>query len=227
MHRHDDHDSPFSDPASPLVRQGEITVLRVSDINDIGVFLDQGTAKELLLPHNELHAPVRVGDEVVVRVLQDAHCRPYATNQITRQLDFEPWELRPGMAVTALVYGLHERGFLCVVNGRHAGMLYRDRTHRPIHVTDQLDAFIADIHPSGKLDLSLVAPGVDPFADDLARLQAKLRADGFVPVHDKSPAGEIRAQLGMSKKAFKRAVGALYRRHQVTLEPGGVRWITD
>lgn len=210
---------------APLARVGQITVLRVADVNDIGVFLDQGLAKELLLPHNELHAPVRVGDDVVVIVLEDAQGRPYASNQITRHLDLEPRGVRAGMPVSVLVYSLHERGFLCVVDGRYAGMLYRDRTHQPVAVGDQLDGFVREIHPSGKLDLSLRKPGVNPFGGDLQRLEARLRSEGFLALHDKSSAAEVRAELGMSKKAFKRALGALYKRRRVALEDGGVRWL--
>lgn len=211
MHRHDD---PVRQPnleSAPRVLPGEIAVLRVSDINETGVFLDQDTDKELLLPHNEVHGRVWVGDEVVVKVLEDARGRAYATNQLTRHLDFAPRGLGPGMEVAALVYGHHERGFLCVVNGRHSGMLYLDRTHRPLQVTDAVQAFITHIYPTGKLDLSLTPPGVDPFTAARATIVDRLRADGFLPVHDKSPPSLIRSQLGMSKKAFKRAVGALYR----------------
>ena len=220
-------DDALEPQPTPHLRPGEIGVLRVSDINQTGVFLDQGTPKELLLPHNELHAPVRVGQDVVVRVMHDKYRRIYATNQITRQLDFEPWELSPGDAVEALVYGLHPRGFLCVVNGRYAGMLYLDRTHRPLHVTDTVDAFVAHIHDTGKLDLRLDRPGVDPFARDLAQLEARLRDAGTLALHDKSSAQEVRATLGMSKKAFKRALGALYRRRLVVLDDRGVRWVGD
>ena len=80
---------------------------------------------------------------------------------------------------------------------------------------------------SGKLDLRLDRPGVDPFARDLAQLEARLRDAGTLALHDKSSAQEVRATLGMSKKAFKRALGALYRRRLVVLDDRGVRWVGD
>lgn len=210
---------------TPAVRPGQVVALRVADVNQTGVFLDQGQAKQLLLPHTELHERVEVGDIVVVVVLEDERGRRYATSKVTRHLDFMPLDLRPGQKVSLLVYAQHERGYLCVVEGRHAGMLYRDRTHQPVAVGDELEGYVVELQPEGKIDLSLRRPGVDPFSEDLRRVEEALRAEGFLDLHDKSPTEEIQARLGMSKKAFKRAVGALYKRRQVVLEEGGVRWV--
>ncbi len=228
MPSRDDHDhdrSPHDD--HPRLGVGQVGVLRVADVNPTGVFLDQGLAKQLLLPHNELHAPVRPGDRVVVFVLEDAQGRPYASNQLTKHLSFTPRGLTAGTQVRLLVYSQNERGFLCVVDGRYAGMLFRDRTHEQLRVGDELDGFVTEVQPSGKLDLALRKPGVDPFVEDLARVEARLKADGFLDLHDKSPAPLIRKRLGISKKSFKRALGALYKKRRIALEEGGVRWLGD
>lgn len=214
----------MSDSARDL-RPGAILVLEVAAINDTGVFLDVGTDKHLLLPRSELHEPVQRGDRVVVIVLQDARGRHYASNQITRTLDFDPWTIDPEQQVRVLVYGQNERGWLCVVDGRYYGMLFRDRTHEPLQAGDEKTAWVTAIGDDGKLDLDLRKPGVDPFHDDRSRLEARLRRDGFLALHDKSPPARIKAELGMSKKAFKRALGALYKARKVALEDDGVRWL--
>jgi predicted RNA-binding protein (virulence factor B family) len=206
---------------------GAIIVLKVADINKTGLFLEVGEDKQLLLPHNELHDRARIGDDVVVVVREDSMGRLYATNHITKNLDFEPWSLSIAQRVQALVYGHGERGWLCVVNGRHYGLLFHDRAHRTMRIGEELNVFVTHVSPDGKLDLDLLQPGVDPFRDAMPRLEDRLRREGFLALHDKSPPEHIRAELGMSKKAFKRALGALYRARKVTLEEGGVRWVGE
>lgn len=215
------------DQLSDDLHPGQLAVLTVADVNDIGVFLDQGTDKDLLIPKSELHAPLRRGQRVVVMIQVDDGGRPFASSKLTQYLDFQTGRYQPGHKVSLLVYGSSARGWLCVVDGKHPGMLFADRTHEPVAVCDELQGYVTAVGPTGKLDLALRRPGVDPFQSDLVTVATRLKEDGQLPLHDKSTADEIKRELGMSKKSFKRVLGRLYKDRKIELLPDGVRWIGD
>jgi hypothetical protein len=106
-------------------------------------------------------------------------------------------------------------------------MLFYDRTHRDVKIGEQLRGFVRAIRPDGRLDVALT-PERDAdaaHADDVAVITRALAANGgFLRLTDDSDPAAIRDALHLSKKAFKRAVGTLYREHKVTLEAEGIRW---
>ena len=126
-----------------------------------------------------------------------------------------------------IVYGETERGYQMVVDGRFGGMLFFDRNHQDLVIGQELPGFISDIRYDGRLDLSLSLPKQKPEA---LRDEQSIVADGiaerggFLELTDKSTPGDIRRELQMSKKAFKRGVGALYRARKITITSDGIRW---
>jgi predicted RNA-binding protein (virulence factor B family) len=136
--------------------------------------------------------------------------------------------LTPGQPVSLLVYGFNDRGAQVVVQGQHAGLIFRDRLFRHVRVGDALDGFIDQVRDDHRLDITLQRPG--RFGMDDAQqvvLDALDQGDGWLALHDKSPPAAIRDALGLSKKAFKRAIGVLYKARRINLEDGGIRRIDD
>ncbi len=127
-----------------------------------------------------------------------------------------------------IVYGETNRGYQVVVDGRFGGMLFFDRTHRDLVTGQELTGFVSFIRHDGRLDLSLSLPRQKPEAlrdEQTIVAEGIEERGGFLPLTDKSHPEDIRRELAMSKKAFKRGVGALYRARKITIESDGIRWI--
>jgi len=211
----------------PYGTVGQFVALEVVDVSAPGAFVDWGLAKDLLIPNNELHDPLRVGDKVVVNIVLDREERVMGVTWLQRRFSTDTSRLWIGQRVSALVYGETGRGFQVVVEGRFGGMLFLDQTHQNLRIGDEVAAFIRGIRGDGRLDLSLTLPKQKHTAlrDELSTVaDAIAERGGFLPLTDKSDPDDIRHELRISKKAFKRAVGALYKARKITIEADGIRW---
>ncbi len=224
----DSEDRPVATTETPLAMVGDFAVLRVlSTRPSIGAFLDWGLAKDLLLPRREQSGGVREGDLVAVRIAIDEKSdRIIASARINRWLN----ETRPSyhseQPVRLLVTGETPLGYNAVVENAHWGLLYHSELAAPLQMGDVLNGYVRTVRPDGKIDLSLDRAGfgrIKPLTGQI--LEALEKAGGRLPFHDKSSPEEIRAAFGVSKKAFKQALGALYRKKQILLTDAGIERI--
>jgi uncharacterized protein len=225
----DSEDRLIATPQTPHAQVGEFAYLRVVTVDSrIGIFLDWGLDKDLLLPLRERGRPLRPGDWVVVQVLLDEKTdRLFASARLKGRLGLTPQAFAEGQPVKLLIIGQTPLGYNAVVNHSHHGLLYRSELASPLTLGQKLDGFVRLIRPDGKLDLGLDPTGyrrIGPLTEQIIHaLQAQA---GFLPYHDGSTPEEIRAAFGTSKKAFKQAIGSLYRQQCVYLEPNGIRLAT-
>ena len=222
----DSEDRLVATTETPLAMVGDFALLRVLSIRpSLGAFLDWGLAKDLLLPRREQTGPLREGELVVVRVLIDEKSgRIVASARLHRWLDKSPPAFQPEQAVHLLIYGETPLGYNAIVENTHTGLLYRSEMAAPLRIGDTLSGFVRCVRPDGKIDLALDRAGyvrVKPLSDQI--LDALAAAGGRLPFHDKSSPEEIRQTFGVSKKAFKQALGALYRKRRVALDPAEIR----
>lgn len=215
---------PVATTDTPAGTVGEIVCLQVVDVFEHGAFLDWGLDKELFVPWARQHERLEVGRKVVVALCLDARGRMMGASHLAPFLEEEVAHLEVGQAVHGLVYGQHELGALAVVDGRYGGLIYANQTYRPLRVGDETLAWIRKVRPDGKLDLALQRPGRGGIDDARETVLERLRqSDGFLPLTDKSDPKTIQRELNMSKKAFKRAIGGLYKDRLVELTAEGVR----
>jgi predicted RNA-binding protein (virulence factor B family) len=215
----DSEDRPIATTEVPLAQADEFAFLRVVEVNRVGAFLDWGLPKDLLLPFRyQLHA-LRPGDEVMVRVLFDrVSGRPVATAKVERFLGQAPEGLRAGQPVEMLIYEESDLGSKAIVDGAFGGLLYTDSGGQRPKVGSSLSGFIQRVRPDGKIDLSTAPSGQARIEDARDTLLDALQASGGrLEVGDRSEPDEIRRVLGLSKKAFKRAAGALYRERRIRI----------
>ena len=218
---HDDQGRPVATTETPLATVGSFAALKVAAVAEQGVFLDWGLSRGLFLPFREERRPLREGETVVVRVLTDERTgRVMASARVDRFLDPDPGRLRAGDEVDLLLYAKTDLGFKAIVDGTRSGVLYRNEIFRPVAVGDSMKGWVLRVRDDGKIDLGLQAPGagkVFDFEDEL--LKALRENGGSIPFGDDSPADAIRDRFGVSKKTFKKASGALFRRRLVVLFP--------
>jgi predicted RNA-binding protein (virulence factor B family) len=220
----DSEDRPIATTEQPLARADEFACLRVVSVSPVGAFLDWGLSKDLLLPFRSQLQRVRPEQRVVVRVFCDSVSgRPVATAKVERFLEEPPDDLREGQAVQLLVYEETEMGSKAIVDGRFGALVYHEPGRGRLEVGSSPTGYVQRIRADGKVDLSLSPSGKAAIDADRETLLAALQnAGGRLELSDRSPPDEIRSALGLSKKAFKRAVGALYRERLIRL---GDSWI--
>ena len=221
----DQKGKPVATTNKPIAQVGEIALMRVEEVNEHGAFMDWGLEKDLLLPHPEQLRPLRKGDFCVVHVMLDErNGRPMATAKIENRMNPYTSDLKPSQEVDLLVYGKTELGYKVVIDGRHQGLLFHDQTPTGKAYGDRFPGWINQVRPDGKVDVTAVPRGkVAREADEDTVLERLAAAGGFLPHGDKSDPDEIQRLFGMSKKRFKKAIGALYKAREIVIEPGGIR----
>lgn len=213
----------------PLAQAGEIKGLKVVGIHPrIGAFLDIGLAKDILLPFAEQSQRVREGETVVVHILVDPKSdRLIATSKLGRYLDKTPPVYATGQAVSLIALEPTPLGWVFVVDGSHRGLLHASEIHRSISPGDELSGYVRDVRDPYKINLSLEPIGFGRITDLSDRILNALRINGgHIDLGDASSPDAIKDAFGVSKKAFKAAVGGLYKKklirpgaHQIALLP--------
>jgi predicted RNA-binding protein (virulence factor B family) len=208
----------------PHAAVGEFACLKVVSVNDrVGAFLDWGLPKDLLLPFREQERPVRVGQRVVAFVYLDPKTqRIVATTRLKRHLSREQPFYRNSQPVDLLITGASPLGYDAIVENSHSGLLYRDNVTVPLQIGQRLKGFVRNIRPNGQIDLSLDAAGYKRVAPLTVQIVEALEANkGRLPFDDDSSPESIRAKFNVSKKAFKQALGKLYKSRRIQfLHPG-------
>ena len=209
----------------PLAQVGDFAYLEVAWVNNFGAFLHWGPQKDLFVPFREQKMKMMKGHSYIVHVHLDPETyRIMASAKVEHFLsqDFPPY--RTGDQVELLIWQKPDLGLKAIVDGRYGGLLYDTQMFRSLRTGDRVKGYISQVRPDGKLDLSLQCPGQRGVEDFSAQLLRHLQMNGGqTPLGDKSPAEEVYALFGVSKKVFKKAVGDLYRQRLIEISDTGIR----
>lgn len=209
----------------PLAQVGDFAYLEVAWVNNFGAFLHWGPQKDLFVPFREQKMKMMKGHSYIVHVHLDPETyRIMASAKVEHFLsqDFPPY--RTGDQVELLIWQKTNLGLKAIVDGRYGGLLYDTQMFRTLRTGDRVKGYISQVRPDGKLDLSLQCPGQRGVEDFSAQLLRHLQMNGGqTPLGDKSPAEEVYALFGVSKKVFKKAVGDLYRQRLIEISDTGIR----
>jgi len=224
---HDNEGRLIATTLHPNAVVGEFAFMQVKSVNTMGAFLDWGLMKDLLVPYKEQKLTMREGKWYLVYVrLDHVTGRVMASARIEKFLNNIPPKYEFNQEVSLLVADDTEIGYKVIVNNLHWGMVYHNQVFQRLEKGEHLKGYVKEIREDDKLDISLTPLGyqkVDGIAQTI--LQALQMQNGFLPVHDKSDPEVIYSLFRCSKKAFKQAIGALYRQHRIALEPDGIRLI--
>ncbi|MDR1335724.1 MAG: GntR family transcriptional regulator [Tannerella sp.] len=226
---HDNEGRLVAATVRPLATVGEFQWMQVKEVSEVGAFLEWGLMKDLLVPYREQKAPMKKGRRYLVHVYLDRITkRIVASARIDRFLDNVPPRYERNQEVDLLVAESTELGYKVIINHLHWGLVYHNEVFHSLETGEKRKGYIREVREDDKIDVSLYPLGYEKI-DGIARrvLQTLTQNGGFLPLHDKSDAGEIYALFACSKKSFKKAVGALYRQHFISLENGGIRQIND
>lgn len=210
----------------PKILLNDFATLKVTNITKFGAFLDWGMDKELFVPLSEQREPLFRGEKSFFTLRFDNRTeRLYASNIIERYLNNDNLDVSEKDQVDLKVYHETEIGYSVIINNKYRGMIYKNEVFKDIYIGDNLTGYIKKIREDNKIDISLQPIGyrnsTDPNADLILKLVKE--ADGFLPITDKSAPEEIYDLFGISKKAFKKAVGALYKQRKIEISKEGIK----
>lgn len=213
----------------PLAKVGEFAYLEVAWTNQYGAFLKWGPMKDLFCPFREQKQRMEQGHSYIVYVMEDEEShRLMATAKVERHI--APLDsLKGGVhgdAANCLVWQKTDLGFKVIVDNKYQGLLYDNQIFQPLHTGDRLTAYIDHVRQDGKIDMTLQPTGRQhtlDFAEVLLRYLYE--NDGRCDLGDKSPAELIADRFKVSKKAYKKAIGDLYRRRLITITDEGIRLV--
>ena len=225
----DQEERPVATTEHPIAKVGEFSCLEVAWVNQYGAFLKWGLMKDLFCPFREQKQRMQQGQRhiVYIKVDEDSY-RLMATAKVEKQLSTPTLEDLPdlghGTSADILVWQKTDLGFKCIVNNRFQGQIYDNQIFQPLHSGDRLKGFIDHVREDGKIDITLQATGRQhtlDFAETLLRYLYE--NDGRCNLGDKSPAELIYDRFQVSKKAYKKAIGDLYKRRLIIIDDEGIR----
>ncbi|KLV08582.1 GntR family transcriptional regulator [Photobacterium ganghwense] len=221
----DSSDEIIATTKQPLATVGEFARLKVVGICGVGAFVDWGLEKDLLVPFSEQRRRLEVGQEIMVRIYTDkASGRIVGSTKFNRFLDKTPANYKVGQEVKVMIAEVSDLGFKAVIEGEHWGLIFKTEAFGKLFPGKKLKAFIKEIRPDGKINLSLQKAGrarVDDLADKI--LTALARKGGFIPLSDKSSPDEIFKEFRTSKATYKKTIGSLYKQGLIIIERDGIR----
>lgn len=216
----DSENRPVATTEEPKAVVGDFALMRVKAVNKVGAFLDWGlSAKDLLVPFSEQRVDMKAGRSYIVHVYLDpASQRIVASAKLSKFLNHSDTDYYHRQRVEVLVVQASDLGYRVIVNNAHWGQIYQNETYQNVNVGDRLTAYVKQVRPDGKVDVTL-AKIEKMRVDDLAdRVVDYLEAHGGeMSLTDKSSPEDIQNAFQCSKKDFKKALGLLYKQQKVTL----------
>ena len=138
--------------------------------------------------------------------------------------DKQPSGFQEGQSVELVIGERTDLGYKAVIDNTQKGMLYKNEVFQPLRKGQRIKGFIKKVRDDGKIDLCLQKPGPEKVDEVSEKIIEKLRAaGGFVSTTDKSPPEIIYSLFGVSKKTYKKAIGALYRKRLIIIENKGIK----
>ena len=220
----DSDDRLIATTIKPFAVADTFAFLEAKQVNEIGAFLDWGMDKDLLVPFREQQHKMEAGKSYVVFVYVDEETdRLVASAKLSRFIERDEIDLQDGDIVDLLIYSETDLGFNAIVNNLYSGLIYKNEIYEAIRVGDIMKGYVKHVREDNKIDLSLQKSGFELVDDVKWRILNLMKQNGgFLALSDNSSPEEIKSTLQISKKAFKKAVGALYRERLVKLTEKGV-----
>jgi len=210
----------------PKVKLGEFAYLQVVEANQIGAFLDWGLPKDLLVPFAHQRDKLQVDDWYFIYVILDKHTnRLIGSTKIDNYLIYNDIDVDIGDEVDLLLMNTTDLGMKAIVNNKYSGLIFKSDLFKNVRAGDRVKGYVKQVREDGKIDLLLEPMGYKHSIDvNCKKILSALKAqDGFLELTDKSNPELIKRQIGLSKKAFKKAIGHLYKKKMITLSKSGIK----
>ena len=226
----DHEERPVATTLEPFILLNEFALLRVNYTNQIGAFMDWGMEKDILVPFKEQARPMEKGKRYLVYLYLDEKTNRLVASSKTNQfLKNEDLTIQKFNEVDLIVSHITEIGINVIINEKYKGLLYKDEVYDDaIRTGDRMIGFIKNIRPDNKIDVSLQKQGYENVEPNAEKILDELRASrGFLRLNDNSHPEDIKTVLKMSKKTFKKAIGALYKDKLIEIKEDGIHLVKE
>lgn len=225
----DHEERPVATTLEPYILLDEFGLLKVNYVNNIGAFLDWGLEKDILVPFKEQARPMEKGKRYLVFTYMDEKTNRIVASSKTNQfLNNENITIQVGEEVDLIISHITDLGINVIINDIHKGLLYKDQVYDDIRTGDRMKGFIKIIRPDNKIDVSLQKLGYENIEPNAEKILEELRASrGYLRLNDNSNPEDIKTVLKMSKKTFKKAIGALYKEKRIEIKDDGIYLVKE
>ncbi len=225
----DNEERPVATTLKPFIEKNGFAFLRCTDVTGIGAFVDWGIDKQLLVPYSNQMTPMKPGQSYVVYMYLDEKSNRLVGSTKTMQFtNNDEIEVEKFDKVDLLVSHYSDHGANVIINGKHMGLVYKDSIFEDLRVGDRLPGYIKWVREDKKIDVILQPEGYKGIEPNTKYIMEELQANGGkLMLSDKSSPEDIQAQLGISKKSFKKAIGVLYKERLIVIEKDSIHLISD
>ncbi|WP_456441606.1 CvfB family protein [Psychroserpens sp.] len=223
----DNEERPVAVTDEPFVTVNNFAMLRCNQVTDHGAFLDWGMVKELFCPFREQAFKMKAGGwYLIFCYLDEESGRLVASSKTNSFLDNKDLAIQQFDEVDLIVSHPSDLGMNVIVNKVHHGLIFKDDIYKELSVGDKLKGIVKKVRHDNKLDITLGQIGYRNIEPNAERILHTLEdSDGYLALTDKSNPDQIKDELEMSKKNFKKAIGSLYRQRLITIETDGIRLV--
>ncbi len=220
----DSEDRLIATTKTPKISMGNLAVLKVVANTKIGAFLDWGLEKDLFLPFNKQVGEVIEGKSYLVGLYTDKENRLCATMKVYELLSTES-PYKKDDVVNGTVYKINkDLGVFVAVDNKYHGLILNKEVYSKYSEGDTIELRVKRVREDGKLELSERQDAYKEIENDAKRIMDALeKGNGYLNLHDKSKPEDIKIALGISKGAFKRAVGKLLKEGAIEIEDSGIK----
>jgi predicted RNA-binding protein (virulence factor B family) len=225
----DHEERPVATTLEPYILLDEFGLLRVNYVNQFGAFLDWGLEKDIFVPFKEQARPMEKGKRYLVYAYMDEKTNRIVASSKTNQfLNNENLTVAVGDEVDLIISHITEVGINVIINDQHKGLLYKDEVYDDIKPGDRMIGYIKNIRPDHKIDVTLQKFGYSKVEPNAEKILNELRTGrGFLRLNDNSHPEDIKTVLKMSKKTFKKAIGALYKDKLIEIKDDGIYLVKE
>lgn len=208
----------------PFIYINEFALLKVSYVNEVGAFVNMGLEKDLFVPFREQARPMQEGKRYLIHMYLDPKSnRLVGSSKLNQFLDNKDITVSIGEEVELIVSHITELGINVIINEKHKGLMYQNEVFEDFRTGDRIIGYIKNIREDGKIDVSRKKVGFSGMVESVdVVIEALAQNNGFLGLTDNSHPEDIKTVLNMSKKAFKKAVGMLYKEKKIEIKEEGI-----
>ncbi|RXG32782.1 CvfB family protein [Leeuwenhoekiella marinoflava] len=220
----DNEERPVATTLKPYILKDGFAYLKCTSVTKIGAFVDWGLDKELFVPFSNQVTEMREGSCYLVYMYLDERTnRLVGSSKFNTYLKNEDIDVQKFDKVNLLVSHFSEHGAHVIINETYQGLVHKDTIFEDIRVGDRLPGYIKRVREDKKIDVLLQPEGYKSVEPNAQFIYDELKRNGgSLPVHDKSSPEDINGYFGISKKLFKKAIGALYRDRQINITANSI-----
>lgn len=208
----------------PYIYINEFALLQVSYINEFGAFMDMGLEKDLFVPFREQARPMKERNRYLIYMYLDQKTnRLVGSSKLNQFLENKDIDVVVGQEVELVVSHITELGINVIINEKYKGLMYQNQVYEDLRTGDRILGYIKNIRQDGKIDVSRTKIGIEGILDSADLILRELdKNNGFLGLNDASHPEDIKTVLNMSKKAFKKAIGTLYKQKKIDIRENGI-----